>query len=69
MIFRLNRQITLAGEFEGIREGKIEEMPYGYPYFVIKEIYLWREEYYSYPYYYEPYPYWWGGYPYWWGTR
>jgi outer membrane lipoprotein len=66
MIFKRNREITLAGEFEGLREGKIDEMAYDYPFFRIKEIYLWQEkEYYYYPYYYEPYPYWWG-YPYWW---
>ena len=72
IIFKSDRHITVAGDFEGIRKGKIGEMEYGYPFFVIKEIHLWREEgNYYYPYYYEPYyapyPYWWD-YPYWgWG--
>ncbi len=66
MIFKRNREITLAGEFAGIREGKIDEMQYGFPFFMVKELHLWEQrEYYPYYYYYEPYPYWWG-YP-WWG--
>ncbi|MBE0426124.1 MAG: Slp family lipoprotein [Nitrospirae bacterium] len=66
MVFRPQREITLAGEFIGTREGKIDEMDYVYPLFRIKELYLWEEkkEYYIVPYYYEPYPYWWD-YPYW----
>lgn len=74
IIFRKDRQITFAGEFLGIRQGKIDEMDYGYPLFRIREIYLWEERnvYYIPPPYYEPYPpwwghhYWWRGYPYWW---
>jgi outer membrane lipoprotein len=67
-VFSRNRDVTIAGEFAGLREGKIDDMVYEYPFFVIREIYLWREEtYYSYPYsyypyyprYYDPYPYWW----------
>lgn len=66
MIFSRDRKITLAGEFAGIREGKIDEMPYGFPYFIIKELYLWKQrEYYPYHYYYEPYPYYWWSYPGW----
>jgi outer membrane lipoprotein len=61
LIFTKGREITLAGEFLEIRNGKIDEMEYAYPVFEIKQIYLWEErEYYypGYPYYY-PYPYWW----------
>ncbi|MEW6570326.1 MAG: Slp family lipoprotein [Nitrospirota bacterium] len=67
IIFRRDREITLACEFAGTREGKIDEMDYTYPFFLIRELYLWEEEkeYYVAPYYYEPYPYWWH-YPYWW---
>ncbi|MEW6584174.1 MAG: Slp family lipoprotein [Nitrospirota bacterium] len=65
LIFKRERQITLAGEFVSLREGKIDDMEYTYPFFKIVQIYLWpiRTEYY--PIYYEPYPYWWD-YPYWW---
>jgi outer membrane lipoprotein len=67
VIFRPDREITFAGEFGGMRDGKIEEMEYSYPFFKIKEIYLWEEKrVYYYPYYYEPYPYWGWDYPYWW---
>ncbi len=67
MIFRSERQITFAGEFAGLKKGRIDEMEYDYPLFRIRELYLWEEpEPYLSPYpYYEPYPYRWG-YPYWW---
>lgn len=73
IVFNRGRNITLAGEFHGIRRGEIEEMEYTYPFFIIKELYLWDEkrEYYYWPYYYEPYPYWldyphlWQSYPHW----
>jgi len=67
MIFRREREITFAGEFLGIRQGKIDEMDYGYPFFQIKELYLWEERIICYvpsPYY-DPYLFWWD-YPYWW---
>lgn len=67
VIFRQNREITFAGEFQGLRQGNIDEMEYTYPFFIIKELYLWAEksEYYYWQYYYAPYSYWWG-YPYMW---
>src|SRR4030042_2493375 len=67
MIFQREREITIAGEFIGTREGKIDEMDYVYPLFKIKELYLWeeRKDYYVIPPYYEPYPYWWDR-PFWW---
>ena len=58
LIYKENREITLAGEFIEMRKGLIEEMEYSYPFFEIKEIYLWEEikerDYY---YYYFPPPY------------
>lgn len=74
LIFKRDREITFAGEFAGLKEGKIDEMEYAYPLFRIREIYLWPEsmEYLIVPPYYDPYPYWWGGPyrgwggPYWW---
>jgi len=65
MIFRSKREITLAGEFVGMRAGTIDEAEYPYPFFRIVDLYLWEERS---NYYYVPpsYPYYWGGYPYWW---
>jgi outer membrane lipoprotein len=61
MVYKKGREITLAGEFIGVRSGKIDEMEYDYPLFEIRQIYLWREErdYYrpGYPYYYDPFYY------------
>ena len=58
LIYGNKREITLAGEFIGMREGKIGELEYSYPLFDIKEIHLWEEikerDYY---YYYMPPPY------------
>ena len=69
MIFRNKREITLAGEFVGMRVGTIDDAEYLYPFFIIVDLYLWEErsKYYYVPPYYGPYPYYWGGYPYWWG--
>ncbi len=67
LIFRKDREITLAGEFVENRRGKIDGMEYVYPLFRIKEIYLWEEKRYYYisppppPWYYPPWWYdpWW----------
>lgn len=73
LIFSEKREISLAGEFIGIRNGKIGEMEYSYPLFEIKEIYLWeeiKEKDYYYYYMPPPYPYWYYRHrPYdpWWG--
>lgn len=72
LIYRRGREITLSGEFIGLRKGKLDEVEYTYPLFEIREIYLWpriREYYYMPPPYYPPppfypYPYWWRYYPY-----
>ncbi len=69
-IFRRGRRVTLAAEFVWTRNGTIDEMEYTYPYFRIRQIYLWpKERYYSAPpYYYDPwfypYPYFYWG-PWW----
>lgn len=60
MIYRKNRQMTLAGTFTGIEVGKIDEMDYVFPVFRIEQIYLWEERR---PAAYVPYPY--ASYPYW----
>jgi len=69
-VFRRGRRVTVAGEFIGTRNGRIDEMEYTYPEFRIKQIYLWPMEryYYASPYYYDPwfypYPYYYWG-PWW----
>jgi outer membrane lipoprotein len=67
LIFKRDREITLAGEFVENRRGMIGEMEYIYPLFMIKQIYLWEERKYYYisppppPWYYPPWWYdpWW----------
>jgi outer membrane lipoprotein len=66
-VYRRGRRVTLAGEFFGIRKGKIDEMEYAYPEFRIKQVYLWpRERFSAYPPPYDfdpwfyPYPYFYG---------
>ena len=65
LIYEEKREITLAGEFIEMRDGKIGKMEFSFPFFELKEIYLWKElrdrDYYyyappPYPYYY-PYYY------------
>ncbi|MGB9716104.1 MAG: Slp family lipoprotein [Thermodesulfovibrionales bacterium] len=65
LIYRKEREVTIAGKFIELRSGKIDETEYVYPVFEIIDIYLWRERRdYYYPYYR---PYWWEyPYPYYW---
>ncbi len=71
MIYKKGRLITVAGTFEGIRQGKLDKAVYNFPTFEIVQIFIWKEEtsYYPYfyysPYYYGPYyPYPYYDYPY-----
>ncbi len=73
MMYRRNRQITVAGTFEGFRKGKLDKATYYFPVFDVVQIFLWSEEptypaYYYSPYYYGPYypyyPYYYSPYPY-----
>jgi outer membrane lipoprotein len=62
IIYKRGREITLAGDFIGVRKGKIDELEYVYPVFEIRQIYLWEEHglypyAWPYPYYYPYYPY------------
>lgn len=66
LIYSKGKRITVAAEFVEIREGKLDETQYAYPFFEIREIYLWEDR--PQPYYYPYYPYYWWDYPYpWWG--
>jgi outer membrane lipoprotein len=52
MVFQKEREVTIAGEYMGMRKGQIDEIVYTYPLFKIIELYLWEEEkdeYYRYP--------------------
>ena len=73
LIYKKNLEITVAGEFMGLRKGRLDEASYDYPVFRIEQIYLWKAEqyrpapsYYPYygPYYYSPYNYPYPYYPY-----
>jgi len=55
LVFKKGREITLAGDFMGVRKGKIDQMEYAYPVFEIRQIYL-HEEYQNYPYAWPYYP-------------
>jgi len=61
LIYKKNREITLAGKFIEVRKGKIGDMEYDFPLFEIEGIYLWEEyqdtDRYLYPPYYYPPPF------------
>ncbi len=42
-IFRKGGEITIAGEFIGLKTKKIDEVDYIFPFFQIEEVHLWRE--------------------------
>lgn len=56
IIFRKDREITIAAIYKGTITEKLEELDYQYSYFEITEIYLWQEQQYNFRY--EPYPFW-----------
>ena len=54
VLLRKGARFTMAGEFVDLVQAKIDEMPYAYPVFRIRQLYLWpREVRYAYP---PPYP-------------
>ena len=57
LIFKKGREITLAGDFMGVRKGKIDEMEFSYPVFEVRQIYLHEDYSYAWPYYPYYYPY------------
>jgi outer membrane lipoprotein len=60
-IYRRGRRVTIAGIVQGEQIMRLGEVDYHYPYLVIKEIHLWKEEQ---QYKYKPYP--WGFWDPWW---
>lgn len=72
-VYKKGRRITLAAQFQEVRKGRIDEIEYAYPVFLIRDIHLWsRERRYAPVYYYDPwfypFPYYyrdpWWSYPY-----
>lgn len=69
LVYRTGRRITVAGEVQGKKVGKIGELDYSYPVLKILEIHLWAEarkypEGYPYPYRFPVWSYWYfHGYP------
>jgi outer membrane lipoprotein len=60
-LYGKGRRVTVAGTVKGEKVMKLGEIDYHYPYLVIKEIHLWREEerrIYE-PYLWEPWGPWW----------
>jgi len=43
-IYRAGRKVTVAGIVNGVESIKLGEIDYPYPYLIIKEIHLWKEE-------------------------
>ncbi len=43
LIYKPAREITVAGKFVGLREGKIGEMEYVFPVFEIEDVHLWEK--------------------------
>ena len=43
-IYKKGREVTLAGIVKGVKTMQLGEIHYHYPYLLIKEIYLWKEE-------------------------
>ncbi len=72
LVYKRNRNVTIAGVFTGTARGKVGEMEYVFPVFTIVRVSLERDLRYAYSYPYYPYPsYWepygWEGPPYaWW---
>lgn len=66
-IYSKGRYLTVVGNFRGLKEGKIDQMPYTFPLIEAKATYLWKTRIYR-----HHYPYWrpsiwlWYGHPHWW---
>lgn len=70
-VYSKGRYITVVGKFKGLKEGKIDQRSYDFPFIETDATYLWKKRIppYNYPY---RYPYWrpslwfWYGSPHWW---
>jgi outer membrane lipoprotein len=43
VVYKVGRRVTLAGELVEMRPGRIGEMEYDFPYFNVRQLYLWEE--------------------------
>ena len=43
VVYKAGRRVTLAGELVEMRPGRIGEMEYVFPYFNVRQVYLWEE--------------------------
>ncbi len=43
ILYGTGRLVTLAGEFTELRPGRIGDIEYTFPYFIIRQVYLWPE--------------------------
>ncbi|MCX7988434.1 MAG: Slp family lipoprotein [Thermodesulfovibrio sp.] len=66
-IYSKGRYLTVVGKFKGLKEGKIEQMPYSFPVIEAQATYLWKKRtpHYRYPYW-RPSIWLWYGHPHWW---
>ncbi len=65
-VYSNGRLLTVVGTFKGLKDGKIDEMPYSFPILEAKATYLWKKRY-PHPYYYwRPSIWFWYGHPRWW---
>lgn len=59
-VYLKGRYLTVVGKFRGLREGKIDRLPYSYPFLEVQATYLWKKRVY--------YPYWRPMFWFWYGT-
>lgn len=65
-VYSKGRYLTVVGKFRGLKEGKIDNMPYSFPFIEVQATYLWKKRlYYPYPYW-RPFFWFWYGTPRWW---
>lgn len=66
-VYAKGRYLTVIGRFKGLKEGKIDQMPYSFPLLETEATYLWKKRVKTYPYpYWRPSIWLWYGHPNWW---
>lgn len=64
-VYSKGRYLTVVGKFRGLKDGKIDNMPYSFPLIEAQATYLWKKRFYH-PYYWRPSLWFWYGRPHWW---
>lgn len=62
-VYSKGRLLTVVGKFKGLKEGKIDTMPYSFPFIEAQATYLWKKRHRE--YYWHPSLWFWYGYPPW----